>query len=290
MILRKSGFMLAPFVVGLIALNLLLNLDVCAFDWIKDPDEAFKRSKDSGKPVMMYFYHPFSLREDNKVFTNALVQRYSDKLIAVQINIDSNGDLASRFNVYSLPAVLFFDEKERELISFRYEAEKLLRTRLVQRIKQTIANIDEFTLVESQVETLKDNPDFLYRYARGLRDRGLFKEADSHFQRLFEHPDASIELKQKAKTAFLSMLILQATQHLYSQRYDAAINQLQRLIDKVDVPSIVYQSQYLLGTAYWEAGDKKKAESTLKKLIRDKKSEPFASMAKRFLEEKEGKR
>ena len=272
------------------ALNLIFITDVFAFDWLKDPDEGFKQSKAEGKPVMMYFYHPFSLREDNKVFTNALVQRYSNKLVAVQINIDSNGELADRFDIHSFPAVLFFDDQERELIALRYEAEKLLRTRLVQRIKQTIENIDEFTILESQKDALKDNPEFLYRYARGLRDRGLFKQADSNFQRLFEHPDASAELKLQARTAFLSMLILQATQHLYSQRYDAAIGQLQRLIDKVDEPTIVYQSQYLLGTAYWEAGDKRKAESTLKKLSRDKKSEPFASMAARFLKEKEDKR
>ncbi len=278
------------FITAIAAVHLLVCINSHAFTWLKDPDEAFAQSKASGKPVMMYLYHPFSLREDNKVFTNALVQRYSDKVIAVQINIDANGAAADRFHVTSFPAVLFFDDKERELFSFRYEAEKLLRTRLVQRIKQALASIDEFTLLESQAETLKDNPEFLYRYARGLRDRGLFKEADTHFQQLFDNPNTAPELLAKGKTAFLSMLILRATQDLYSQRFDAAINQLRRIIDKVSEPAIVNQSTYLLGTAYWEAGDKNKAKSTLKKLSRNKKAEPFASMADRYLNEKEAKR
>lgn len=265
-----------------------IHANASAFNWLKDPDEAFQQAKDSGKPMMMYFYHPFSLREDNKILSNALVQRYSDKLIAVQINIDSRGEVADRFDVHSFPAVLFFDGKEREIISLRYEAEKLLRTRLVQRIKRAIASVDEFALLESQIDTMKDNPQFLFQYGIGLRDRGQFKEADSYFQRVTDNPASSEELKSKTKTAFLSMLILQATKHLYGHRYDRAIEILQRLVDKVDEPLIVYQSQYLLGTAYWEAGDKKKAESELKKLARNKKSEPFASMAGRFLEEKKG--
>lgn len=287
MITAKSYFRFQRFIYCLLLIG-FIHANASAFNWLEDPDEGFQQAKGEGKPVMMYLYHPFSLREDNKIFTNALVQRYSDKLIAVQINIDSRGEIADRFDVHSFPAVLFFDDKEREIISLRYESEKLLRTRLVQRIKQTIANMDKFILLESQIETMKDNPQFLYQYGKGLRDRGLYKEADSYFQRITDNPEATEELKQKTKIAFLSMLILQATQHLYGQRYDQAIEILQRLVDKVDEPSIVYQSQYLLGTAYWEAGDKKKAESELKKLARNKKSEPFASMAGRFLEEKKG--
>lgn len=256
-----------------------------AFEWLSSADEAFEAAAAEQKPVMMYLYHPFSLREDAPIFSNALVQRYSDRFVAVQINIDSKGETAERFGVSAFPAVLFFDAQERELLAFRYEGEKLKRTLLAQRMKRAIESVEEFALLESQKERLADNPNFLFRYAKGLRDRGQFKEADSYFGRLFEADGIDAALRDKAEVAFLQMLILQATQHFYAKRYDPCIEILQRLVEKANREVIVYQSRYLLGLAYWEAGDKSRGQKELKALARDNDAGVYQSMSQRYLED-----
>ncbi|MBI1390227.1 MAG: hypothetical protein GC154_17445 [bacterium] len=254
--------------------------------WLSDPDEAFTQAKAENKPVLIYLYHPLSLKKDAPVFSNALVSKYLVQFIMVQINIDSHGEYADRFDVESFPTVLMFDSQGRELLPYRYENEDLKRTRLTEYMKQALKNIEEFSLIESEIDRFQDKPEFMIRYARGLRDRGEFGKADSILQKVIDSSSTSAELKDTARETQLSLLILQATRHFYSHRYDQCIDLLQRVVAKAKDGDLLNQTKYFLGMAYWEAGDKRKGESILKKMSGDSKAGIFQDMAKRYMDEK----
>ncbi len=265
-----------------------------ATEWKTDIDTALKDAQAKSQPVVAFFFHTFYYqnparkREDFLVWESPLVTRYDPDFIHVKVDVETNADMGAKYKVSTFPAVLFFDPQGREILALRIENEPLKRYLLAERMKAALAQIDEFTLVEQQIQKNTTNPQLILTYAKGLRDRAQFDKAEEQFQRLFQWPGLDAAVMREAKNAYTNLVFFRASVDFYEGNYDRCIDQMKRFLEKNPTNEAVPQAQCLLGMALYEGGQVKEGEGILQKLSRNNQAGPFQEQAKRYLEEKKG--
>ncbi|MFB3785714.1 MAG: hypothetical protein ACE15F_05025 [bacterium] len=265
-----------------------------AADWKADLDAALKAGQAKNQPVVAFFFHPFYYqnparkREDFLVWESPLVTRYDPDFIHVKVDVETNADMGTKYKVSTFPAVLFFDPQGREILALRIENEPLKRYLLAERLKAALTQIDEFTLVEQQIQKNTTNPQLVLSYAKGLRDRAQFDKAEDQFQRLFQWPGLDAKMAQDAQSAYTNLVFFRASVDFYEGNYDRCIDEMKRFLEKNPASEAVPQAQCLLGMALYEGGRPKEGESLLQKLSRNSQAGPFQEQAKRYLDEKKG--
>lgn len=265
-----------------------------AADWKADLDAALKTGQAKNQPVVAFFFHTFYYqnparkREDFLVWESPLVTRYDPDFIHVKVDVETNADMGAKYKVSTFPAVLFFDPQGREILALRIENEPLKRYLLAERMKAALAQIDEFTLVEQQIQKNTTNPQLILTYAKGLRDRAQFDKAEDQFQRLFQWPGLDAKMVQDAKSAYTNLVFFRASVDFYEGNYDRCIDEMKRFLEKNPANEAAPQAQCLLGMALYEGGRAKEGESILQKLSRNSQAGPFQEQAKRYLDEKKG--
>ena len=282
--MKRARFALGPWIVFLF---ILPNAE--AFQWKDDVDAALKEAKEKSQMALIYFYHPASLADDKKVWLNPLVQQYSEKFMAIQVNIDSRGEIAARYSIQAFPTVAFFDPNGDEIIALRFEGEKLKRTLLAARMSRVEKAVEAFALVESQIKRNTDAPQWILLYAKGLRDRGRFAEAEEQFKRLFGRKDLDDKLLTEAKSSFINMLFLQASRYFFAGDYARCIETLERYRREYPGEEGMNQANLLTGIALCESGEKTRGEKILKELARNAAAGIFKEKARQYLEEKKGR-
>ena len=259
-----------------------------AFQWTSDRAEAFEKAKTEDKPILVYCYHPNTLKEDKKIWLHPLVQKFSSDFIAVNCNIDQNGEFVTKYRVQTYPCVLFFDSEGDELISFRYE-EKFKRTLLAVRFRQVLDSIEEFALVKTLVEDSNSkDPRIIYKYAKGMRDRGHFEESEEYFNHLLHQKNIDDVLMLNIKSAYINMFFLKASRAFYEGHFEISIDTMKQYLNRYPGDEGVHKANFLLGMSLFEAGAKKEAEKILKKLSQTSSAGILQQKAKMYLAEKKG--
>lgn len=255
------------------------------FQWDTDHDGVLAKAKEENKPVIMYFFYPANLKRDREVLQHPHITRYGDDFLGVMINIELFSEIASQYNLNVFPAVLFFDPKGNELITKRYEDTQLNRKDLAQRMKNVLESIDEFALLDANFEQFKDSPNYRFRYAVGLLDRAEFDRAEDLFMSVIEDDQASSNLVRRARNAHQKLMILRATWDFYAERFDSSIDTLQRFLSLYDDDEEAKNHiEFLLGIAYYEAGDQQNGLKLLKRLAGDRSAGIFREKARRYLD------
>jgi len=272
----------------------LASTNVSALEWQNDIDKAFQQAKTENKAVLAFFYHylyyqnPGRQREDFLVWESPLVQKYISYYIPVKVNVEGKDDIESKYGVLSFPTVLFFDPQGRELKPMSIREKSLNKNTIAVRMKQVLENIDEFSLIEQQVKTDSNNPKFSLLYANGLRDRGLYDQAEEQYYRLMNGKNLDAALLAEVKTNYTNMLFYQGSNDFYSGRFDRCIETMQRFIAKNPTNEAVPQAKMLMGMSLCQVNRKDEGEKTLKELLRDKNAAPLHKEVQYFLNEKNG--
>ncbi len=310
--------------LSLLLLSLCLtSLTASAFTWQSDLDKALEQAKEEGKPVLAFCFHsyyyqnPAKKREDFLIWDSPIVRKYESDFIAVKVSAESKSELIEKYRVTSFPTILFFDPQGREIYTMRIEKKTSLnpvaynplkkeyasssirnqtlkndptlkRSNIAQKMKQVIAKVEEFTLVEQQIKKDDSNPKMILMYAQGLRDRAQFDLAEEQFYRLMQNKKLDATFLDNVKSSYTNMIFYQGSVSFYDSQYEKCIETMQRFIAKNPDNEAVPQAQYLMGMALYESGRKAEGENILKTLARNKKSGPFQEQAKNYLNEKSG--
>ncbi len=286
---------MSRYLLPTICLSLLLSFCISQishanFQWYNDLDEALETGKQQNKPVVAYFYEPQGHQRDKKVWYSSVVERYGQHFIGAAISIVLKPEIAGEYGTTNYPTVLFFDSKGREIFTQRIEAKELMRTQLVARFKRVLTKIEEFNLVENQLELTKDNPKLLLIYAKGLRDRANFDEAEKQYNKILDLDNVSSEIVEEVEQELVYLIFLRASRDFYHGNYDRCIDRLMRFIEKHDNSDFTYQAKFMLGIALYEAGEEKRGLDQLKRLERDSEAGVFQTKAKMFIREKTNKK
>lgn len=261
------------------------------FQWSFEEDEVFQRAKETNTPVIIYYFQAETFDEDKKVWTHPLVTRYGDRFLGLQVLIDfSDTKLADKHDIRKFPSVLFFDPKGRELYSYRYEENDLKRSTLAVRIKRVLDEIETFAMVEAQYEQDNTPPSVLRLYARGLRDRALYDEAEREYQRLFAMNNVNPDILAEARSEHEMMTILKATRHFYAERFDECIGLMDRFQAKYENSQWIDHATFLKGIALYESGERRSGERILNELAQNSRAGVFQENARNYLEQNKGRR
>lgn len=273
---------------------LLSSLNASALEWKTDLDKALQEAQTQNKAVLAFFYHylyyqnPGRQREDFLVWSSPLVQKNLPYFIPVKVNVEGRDDIESKYGVLAFPTVLFFDPQGRELKPFSIREKSLNKNTVSIRLKQVLESIDEFSLIEQQIKTNDNNPKFVLSYANGLRDRGLFDQAEEQYYRLLNWKDLDPATLQKVKSNYTNMLFYQGSSDFYGGSFDRCIETMQRFISKNPQNEATPQAKLMMGMAMYQSGRKEEGEKILKEIARDKSAGPVQEEAQRFLDEKKG--
>ncbi|MBD3268017.1 hypothetical protein GF373_15225 [bacterium] len=268
----------------LITIALSCQISLAAFDWETDFEKAMKRGQKINKPVMAYFYHSLGRLKDEKVWKSPLLQKYNSSFIPVQLNINNNGEIIQKYNLVSFPSVLFFDTKGREILSCRFEDDRLTRTRLLLHIKKALENMEKFALIEDQIELMKNNPKMVLLYAKGLRDRAQFQKAEEQFKKLFAWKDLDPKILEEAQSSYSHMMLFRASRYFYGGEYEKCIEEVQRYLSYTPQTDYNLQAKYLLGISYYEVGSKREGKKVLQEVLKEDKNDFYTHKIKRYLQ------
>ena len=249
---------------------------------------ALQEAQKTDKPVVAYFFYPISLSEDRLVWQNPLVVRTSEPFIGAFLDIEKHADLIKKYDIHTFPAILFFDSKGRELLSLRMEEEKLQRTRLASRMKRALESIEEFNLIESQLKKYQDNPKIIAYYAKGLRDRGLFDQAEAQYNRLLNWKGIDPKLLEGVRKDYVDMFFFKGTLDLYAGNYARCIQTMERFLKQYPGKDAEPQAQLLIGMAKYESGDRKEGERLLNQVAKNSSAPIYQERARQYLQEKKG--
>ncbi|MBN2329301.1 MAG: thioredoxin family protein [Candidatus Omnitrophica bacterium] len=287
--MKRVGNYLLPFWI-----LLCLAQSGFAQAWQKDVEKALKEAKSANKPVCAFFYHdiyyqnPARKREDFLVWESPLIKKYLPDFIPVQVNVEGMADAESKYGVISFPTVLFFDPQGHELKSMSIRDKSLSKYVLASRLKNVLNSVQEFALIEQQIKMNDSNPKLVLMYANGLRDRGLFDQAEEQYYRLLHWEGLNEETSQEVKSAYTNMLFYQGSADFYGGEFDRCINTMQRFIAKNPKNEAAPQAKLLMGMALYQIGSKSEGEKILKELSRNKKLGPVQEQAQIFLSKQKG--
>ncbi|MDX9752862.1 MAG: hypothetical protein RBU29_02820 [bacterium] len=267
---------------------LCLSQSGLAYEWKTDLDQALSDGQKNGKPVMAYFYYQAHLAADMKVWDHPYVTQYDGKFIPVMLDVDGTAEQIKKYGVLTFPSILFFDTKGRELLFLRYEEDKLLRSAVALRMKKALENMEEFSLLESQFETLKTNPRMVLKYATGLRDRAKYTEAETYFKQLFSNQTLPADLKAQVTEDYAHMILFNASRAFFKDKFEDTITWLQKFKANCKNTNFDMQVDLMLGMALIEAGSQDQGRQILNEIIKKDKDGDFGSKAKLFLDEKKG--
>ena len=78
---------------------------------IEITEQNFDELLNGGKPLMVDFYADWCGPCRNIMpFVEQIAEAYADKAVVGRCNVDDNGDIAQRFGIMSIPAVLYFKD------------------------------------------------------------------------------------------------------------------------------------------------------------------------------------
>jgi len=87
-----------------------------------DLAEAKQLAKESGKLVMVDFKAewcgPCKMLDRTTWSDGNVIESVKEKAVAIKIDVDENGDLASKYRIRSLPTIMFLDEEGKEIHRF----------------------------------------------------------------------------------------------------------------------------------------------------------------------------
>ena len=76
---------------------------------IEITEQNFDELLNGGKPLMVDFYADWcGPCRHIMPFVEQIAEAYADKAVVGRCNVDDNGDIAQRFGIMSIPAVLYF--------------------------------------------------------------------------------------------------------------------------------------------------------------------------------------
>ena len=276
--MRRMGLRIAIF---FFSLNCLLAADSGGISWYKDIEQASAAAREANKPMLLDFWADWCVAcwvMEKSVYAEAgVVEVVSKKFVPVQIDFDKQEKLARKYNVASLPTILFTDSYGTEL--FRHEgildAEEL--TELLKALPGDVARINRLHQVLAED---KGNFEALEGLGRELREAGLYLRSNQYYSRALKTDPAKKEPRQREQ-----ILVAMGWNYIELRESKEAAKVFERCAK--EFPNSESKPTFLLGLgqAYALADADDKARKFLNAVVSQYPDSDAARRAERILSE-----
>lgn len=172
--------------------------------WEKDFKKSLASARQTGKPVLIYFYTPDcqSCKEmDEQYWATAAVVESAKKFVAVKLNLENEKPTAAKYNVVEAPFVAFTDPLGN-LISFQKGFDKSALRRLNLGLKEVN---NDFTSLEKSyqaIERKKDDGAALLEIADAYRGWGILFLSNEFYRKALKTSEIAGNAEEKERVSF----------------------------------------------------------------------------------------
>jgi len=248
--------------------------------WEKNFDEALKKARKAGKPVIVDFWADWCAwchRLDKNTYADPWVARKAQEFVAVKVNTEGSRkdiDVAVRYHVTSLPTVVFLSPEGRQLFRMNgYQGPGQFPRTLegALRAARTVMSWEE------ALARHPDDPRALLALGSHLFDQEYFDESRELLQKAVSR-DVEAELDERRRARMLLAIIEHVTRNF---------GEAERLVKEAlslqpgpeDQPKLLF----VLGRTYLSSGRQAEGVATFEVIVREYPQSPAAAKARESL-------
>ncbi len=248
--------------------------------WEKNFDEALKKARKAGKPVIVDFWADWCAwchRLDKNTYADPWVARKAQEFVAVKVNTEGSRketDVAVRYHVTSLPTVVFLSPEGRQLFRMNGYQGPGQFPRTLEGALQAARTVMSW---EEALARDPDDPRALLALGSHLFDQEYFDESRDLLQRAVSR-DVEAELDERRRARMLLAIIEHVTRNF---------GEAERLVKEAlslqpgpeDQPKLLF----VLGRTYLSSGRQAEGVATFEVIVREYPQSPAAAKARESL-------
>ena len=248
--------------------------------WEKNFDEALKKARKAGKPVIVDFWADWCAwchRLDKNTYADPWVARKAQEFVAVKVNTEGSRkevDVAVRYHVTSLPTVVFLSPEGRQLFRMNGYQGPGQFPRTLQGALQAARTVMSW---EEALARDPDDPRALLALGSHLFDQEYFDESRDLLQKAVSR-DVEAELDERRRARMLLAIIEHVTRNF---------GEAERLVKEAlslqpgpeDQPKLLF----VLGRTYLSSGRQAEGVATFEVIVREYPQSPAAAKARESL-------
>jgi len=214
---------------------------------------------------------------EQEVYSTAEFRKATQKFLPVKIDFDKKTALARRYNVESLPTIVFADSYGNEL--FRYEG-YLGAASLLAVVNALPGDVTEFNRLNRILGRDKNDFEALDSMGRRLKEAGLFRASSEYYTRALQEPAArSNAEKREAISNEIGLNFLEVKDgKLAAEWFEGCLKKF---------PNSSRKGEWTLSLArayaFGDQKEKKKARKILQALIQGDPTGPESGKARTIL-------
>jgi tetratricopeptide (TPR) repeat protein len=248
--------------------------------WENGFEEALKRARAAGKPVMIDFWAEWCgwcHRLDQTTYVDPSVVRVADGFVAVKVNTEgAERDLkvAERYDVTSLPTILFVSPAGRPLLRVDGFQGPGQFPRTLENARAVGVRVIGW---ETAIEKDAQNAEALFGLGAHLFEQELYEESRGLLYRAIR-ADRKQPVADRARARMLLGII-----HTYDRQYPEAERVLREALALPPPPEQVPRILFVLGRAYLAGGKREDARETMQRILSEHRDSPVAQKARETL-------
>jgi thioredoxin-like negative regulator of GroEL len=268
---------------------LILAVAVCAaggvraeepIHWYSSVEEASAQAIPANRPMMIDFWATWCLpckAMDQEVYSTAEFRQAAQKFLPVKIDFDKKTALARKYNIDSLPAIVFADSYGNEL--FRYQG-YLGAASLLAVVNALPGDVTEFNRLNRILGQDKNDFEALNSMGSRLKEAGLFRASSEYYAKALQEPAAkSNREKRETISNEIGLNFLEVKDgKLAAEWFDGCLKKF---------PDSPRKGEWTLNLAqayaFGEKKDKQKARKILQALIESDPTGPESGKARKIL-------
>jgi thioredoxin-like negative regulator of GroEL len=253
-----------------------------AIKWEKKFDEALKKARKAGKPVVIDFWAEWCgwcQRLDRTTYADpAVIRRVQDSFVAAKVNVEGSRrelEVAARYRVGArLPVILFISPSGRQL----YRIEGYQGPGQFPRTLEGVRQIGNRVIGwESALEANAADAGAALRLGRHLYEQEYYDEAQALLRQATLH-DSNASVSERREGRMLLAILAHLTRDF---------GEAERLVKEALTlgPDLEEQSRllFVLGRTYVSSGRQEQAVETFEVIVRQFPQSPMAEKAKETL-------
>ena len=248
--------------------------------WEKNFDEALKKARKAGKPVIVDFWADWCAwchRLDKNTYADPWVARKAQEFVAVKVNTEGSRkdiDVAVRYHVTSLPTVVFLSPEGRQLFRMNGYQGPGQFPRTLEGALQAARTVMSW---EEALARHPDDPRALIALGSHMFDQEYFDESRELLQKAVSR-DVEAELDERRRARMLLAIIEHVTRNF---------GEAERLVKEAlslqpgpeDQPKLLF----VLGRTYLSSGRQAEGVATFEVIVREYPQSPAAAKARESL-------
>jgi thioredoxin-like negative regulator of GroEL len=271
---------MSPFPAVALALLLGGGPGKVSLQWEKSFDEALKKAKAAGKPVMIDFWAEWCgwcHRLDQTTYVDPRVVKLGEDFFAVKVDTEGGGKqtaIAQRYDVQTLPTILFVSPQGRVVLRVNGFQGPGQFPATMEKARHTAAKVLSW---EAAIEKDGKDAHALMKLGTHLFEQEFYEESRELLSRAARH-DEKGPVSDRKKTRMLIGII-----QTYDKKYSDAEDALKDALALKPPDELEPRLLFVLGRTYVNWGKHDKARAVMQEIVAGYPASPVAAKARETL-------